>query len=408
MRVVVKGTSPHEDKIITIFEKQEDGKYKCYNIEDKYFTINEEQKKEYRTKPRTTPYLFIKKNEKDKKLKTMSLKQQCESINETAKLLLELTNGKINLYRTGSTAKTALQLFYDLCEPPTPEEIETYEIDILEKSSTGACIWGQKGYKNIGYKYDFVSEYPSIMDSSQHKFPIGKGEQKTFTKKEFKNLEFLSFGLYHVKVHCDDRRVFRENYDNWYTHTELNYAKSKLNYKIELITDDEPNALLWDKSKLITGKALFGKFVTYLFRLKYKGHTEVKCFLNALWGTLCQTDMMKIIPTEIRCDQQILSITPCDNGKYIYETARLDKFYENNFARIKPFILSYGRVKIQNVILQNIDKVVRCHTDGIICSSPITNIKLGSDLGMLKYEGKGNCEIINNNNFIFIFIDDDI
>jgi hypothetical protein len=34
--------------------------------------------------------------------------------------------------------------------------------------------------------------------------------------------------------------------------------------------------------------------------------------------------------------------------------------------RIKPFMLSYGRNKIANIIFSNIDKVVRCDTDGII------------------------------------------
>ena len=76
-------------------------------------------------------------------------------------------------------------------------------------------------------------------------------------------------------------------------------------------------------------------------------------------------------------------------------------YYENDFARIKPFMLSYGRAKIANIILPNIDKVVRVHTDGIICKSRLKDIKLGTNLGDLKFEGKGNVKIINSNNYTF-------
>ena len=125
------------------------------------------------------------------------------------------------------------------------------------------------------------------------------------------------------------------------------------------------------------------------------------------YGALSQTNTTEVNTTEIYDNKLVLSILPCNNGSYVYETATFEKYYDNDFARIKPFMLSYGRIKIQNVILQNLDKVVRAHTDGIICSSPITNTKLGTELGMLKFEGKGNCEIINNNNYIFIEIADE-
>jgi hypothetical protein len=72
------------------------------------------------------------------------------------------------------------------------------------------------------------------MASAQHKYPIGKGMLKTFTRKEFDELKFFSFGMYHAIVNNPDYRLFKVNNNNWYTHTDLNYAKNKLNLTITI------------------------------------------------------------------------------------------------------------------------------------------------------------------------------
>ena len=56
---------------------------------------------------------------------------------------------------------------------------------------------------------------------------------------------------------------------------------------------------------------------------------------------------------------------------------------------------------IAKIINLNIDDVVRCHTDGIICNNEITTIKIGNDLGELKFEGTGICKINNANTYSF-------
>ena len=81
--------------------------------------------------------------------------------------------------------------------------------------------------------------------------------------------------------------------------------------------------------------------------------------------------------------------------------AKKEKRYETNWARMEPFIVASGRLKISNMILPNIENVVRCHTDGIILKKPIANVKLGSDIGDLKFEESGTCHIINSNDFKF-------
>ena len=81
--------------------------------------------------------------------------------------------------------------------------------------------------------------------------------------------------------------------------------------------------------------------------------------------------------------------------------AKKEKRYETNWARMEPFIVASGRLNISNMILPNIENVVRCHTDGIILKKPIANVKLGSDIGDLKFEGLGTCHIINSKDFKF-------
>ena len=112
MRKIVKGTSPNEDKPIAIFEVKAQI-FNCYSIDKKYFTLTREQMQTFRKQPRTAPYIFIKKNIKDNALKYLSLRKQCNFITKEGINLKKLTDGKINLFHTGSVAKSALQLFYD-------------------------------------------------------------------------------------------------------------------------------------------------------------------------------------------------------------------------------------------------------------------------------------------------------
>ena len=113
-RKIVKGTSPDEDKIIAIFKKLDDNKNRvrifCGDTM-KYTTISNKEFKRMRSRPRTGTYILIRKNDRDKDMKHLDMKQPYESIYKEAVYLKELTNGKINLFRTGSTAQTALQLF---------------------------------------------------------------------------------------------------------------------------------------------------------------------------------------------------------------------------------------------------------------------------------------------------------
>jgi hypothetical protein len=353
-----------------------------------------------RKKPRSSKYILIKKDPK------IDIKEQYELTYKEAVKLKELTKGKINIFRTGSVAKTGLQLFYDLCNPPEPDDICSKEAEILEKCVRGSLIYGIP-YKGKGFKYDICSSFPSVMIAKNNHIPYGKPTFEKLKTEEFNKLEYLKYGIYHVKVHNPDFRVFKENKKNWYTHTDLNFAKNKLHYKLELIEDEDINAMIYVNLKSVT--KIFKPYIDYLFGFKKQGIKEVKKYINALWGALCQKNEMVVSANKTFDSDNIVSMMPnfkelknCNDIPFHVATIiKKEQIYETNFARIAPFIVACGRSKIVNMILPNIDKVVRTHTDGIILNKPIEHIILGDNIGDLKFEEEGECHILNANDFKF-------
>jgi len=269
-RKYVKGTSPHIDKPLAVFQII-DGKTRIfYQDKNKVYHIKPEKFKKMRSNPRSSNYLLIKFN----KRKYKTIQEQLKDTVTEGLFLKELTNGKINLFRTGSVAKTSMQLFYDLNEEPDePEPISEKENEFLLKAINGAMIWA-KPYKGKGYKYDVVSEYPSIMISKNLKIPYGGVTFHKITNKELREMGVFKYGIYHCKVHYPDERLFRVNDNNFYTHTDLNYVLNHLKYKLEMIEDGEDNAMIY--SNLKSARSTFKPFVDYLFNFKNQGVKEVK------------------------------------------------------------------------------------------------------------------------------------
>lgn len=84
---------------------------------------------------------MVKINDRDQEWKLKTLEEQYNLILSEQQLLFDLTGGKINLFKTGSVAKTSIQLWYDIVNPPKPAPIQTYESDIIESCYLGALIW---------------------------------------------------------------------------------------------------------------------------------------------------------------------------------------------------------------------------------------------------------------------------
>ena len=87
-------------------------------------------------------------------------------------------------------------------------------------------------------------------------------------------------------------------------------------------------------------------------------------------------------------DAQITRIVPFgknDDEVKVHWADHAQQF-ETPFARIKPFILAYGREMICNIMRDNVKSIVKCHTDGIYSSKKL-NVPTGDKLGELSYKG---------------------
>jgi hypothetical protein len=312
------------------------------------------------------------------------------------------TKGKINLYKTGSIYLTVLDLFNRFTKVFNPESIKLDEGEWIYNSSIGPIMYCNGPYKGPGYKYDYVSNYPSIMKDSYCMFPIKRG---TFIKLD-KLPEQLKYGIYRCIIIKTDNSPFRINKKNYYTHVDIKYAISR-NFAIELIQDDEPNCLFYTADQLINGSLLFGKYVDYVYDLKErlgKDTWRPKKILNLLWGILCKYKLKTIkryndCPKEKEYDitnQFIRSIVPSDDHNRTFVELYSTKIYKYNFARIGTFLLSFGRRKILDCMDKFTDnKLLHANTDGFILKRPIICIQC---LGECKNKTKckfnrcpGNC-----------------
>lgn len=350
----------------------------------------------------TSPFCFVKIED------SKTMEETYKDFIETADILKEATDGRVNLYKSGGNLTLpALHLFNETTKRIQAEEIEQDEAIWIEKAMMGALIWAKNGYKGEGYKYDVVSEYPSILRDQRFCIPIKRGEFKKVTKETFDAKPFYEFGIYRCKI-SGSNNLFRRQDTNYYTHYDLTTAK-ELGLTIELICDDQPNFLYYAKDRRVGGSAMFREYVDYLFPLKQKGIKGAKKLLNILWGALCQKNELRILhndddETEIREDRTITEFCPINDTVTRIKFVKNKEYYETRFARIGPFITAAGRRKIFQIIKPHAQYVKRIHTDGFIASKKL-DIKTGTNIGDLKYEGYcSDVEIVNNIKIIGSFV----
>ena len=396
----------YEEKKPMLYYRYENKVY-CYDAERGDQVLSTE---EFKTNYRMTkesiyiPVPVDKPTEEGKQLKHMvpSLKVQYDEWIKAADELKEETDGLINLYKTGSEAKTALNLFDRFNKTVRPDPILQDEAKWNQEATSGSLIWYDT-YEGEAYKYDIVSRYPSTMQHKLMFFPVKRG---TFVKID--EQEKYGYGIYRCIIEPNEKtnkyfkKLFRFNKHNKYTHIDVERAK-ELNLTVKLIQDDQPNALMYKKTDLLTGSQLFGDFVKLLFPLKQKKIKKAKIILNILWGALCQINQIPLYLNEssndellIESDRDILAINPIDENNIKLDIVRYSNYYETNFARIAPYLLARGRALLSRHMEPNIEHIRRVHTDGYISAVKL-DVKTGSDIGELKFEGYStHCKITNN------------
>ena len=337
----------------------------------------------------SSDHIFIKR---PKKIKiSIPLSEVYANIKKNADILLKESKGVINIYQSGCISTTALDLFRRLQAQPDTENITKSESQWLNKATLGAMIWDCDKEHKIDdkdlYKFDFVSMYPSIMQSAHFSIPLKKGEFSIINTVP----KYFGYGIYRCEILYNTPcgwKLFKQNKDNYYTHIDLNRA-IQLGLKIKLILDGKYNSLFYSRDSCIAGNKLFKTYVDFCFDMKKKGCKPVKEILNCLWGILCKTSSKsKYFKGDINLKnhEEIQSLNMYDDSVHV-TLKNKNKPFCDNLGRMKPFLLAKGRWMISKEMEKNIDSVVRMHTDGFSCTSKEPWIKCcGNELGKLQKE----------------------
>jgi len=384
----------YKNKDIYLYQKHDETTKIVYNGTE-YDKMNNEIFFQISSRPFEQSFILVRSEMTTPEEMKEEHKEYISMIND----IIKITDGKINMFRTGSFGRTALSLFTDINKIEA-EPIKEFEFKYLENG--GGIRYAQKGYEGKAYKYDINSYYPSLMLSRYIRIPITEGKLIDITTEELEQKRSVKFGVYHAEIKCDNDAMFSTMFKNMYSHYEINYAK-KLGLKINVLG----SAIVWDPEQTISCHKVFDKYINYLYPLK-KQHKKIKIIMNALWGSLCSKsggDEKKILMNyeDISTSKyNIKRITPIDNTMTKCEVI-IDsdvRFYKTSFARIKPFLLGFARVNMHKTFNKiGYDNILWSHTDSVVCKIKLFNqIKITNKIGDWKYEGSSdNCYIYNKN-----------
>jgi len=291
--------------------------------------------------------------------------------------------------------------FYNQCKLINPDVIGHEEQFWLDRTTMGGLIWADNSTELTTSKcYDVNFQYPNVM--SKYSFPMRQGKFKRLT--EFDE-NFIGYGIYRCIIKNTNYKLFRTNNINYYTHIDIRRA-FQLGFDIELIQDDEPNALLYTGAGCKAhGSVLFKEYFNKIYELKQQRVPHAKKLLNILWGMLC-SKALKIKRTfdgEINCNfNWIKRIIPLGKNEYKIEYFENNRIFEYNYARLGCFLTAISRNEISKVIEPIVQDVHRVHTDGFIVKGDVkVNIPMSDELGDWKIEKSGRCSIHNVNKIIW-------
>lgn len=384
--------SSYTEKPILMFCTQDFKEYQTYDGTHKK-SISKEQYNKYMSF--SSKYTMIEKNY-CKDARDLTIEDSYQLFINMADQMKKKTHGRINFYRSGSVKQAALKYFYELNTAVQPDEIEEDNAAWINEASFAALMYWQPFNGNV-HLYDINSHYPNIMRRNYHYFPIKDGEFKMLSKDEF--LQIIKkptpdYGIYRCKItkkNINPCKFFRFNPNNKYTHLDIACAVL-YDLNIDLIEDGKPNCLFFSKDKLMNGAFLFKKYVQEFYKLKSEGVAGAKQLLNVLWGALGES---RFYNKKIEYDEEA-NIDHCEikymNTGDTINIKCLDygnkRYFKTNYARIKPFILSYGRHAMMKIFTKYEDLVVRMHTDGFYLKDKPSDILTGPNIGNLKYEGE--------------------
>ena len=230
-----------------------------------------------------------------------------------------------------------------------------------------------------------------IMSRSYFHVPIKRG---TFTQLN-ELPEILTTGIYRCVISkCGDYdkdKLFRFNFTNKYKPADI-YSARKLGLKIELIQDDQANALLYGAGTCVNGSKIFGTIVNYLYDLKKRKVPLAKSLCLNIWGGFAQKKEYNKVVNDDDDDEYTLpigtepsGIFPLKNGDHIKYTYTGNHF-RFAYARFVGFLTAAIRKLMCDAIYENRENIHRCHTDSILTTVDLPDLKIGTELGEWKIE----------------------
>ena len=380
------GYSLNESKII-ICKRTSNGQCNYFKDDEFFEGKDYDYVNEIDRKPRSSGYLVIKVRDEDNR----SLKEIYDEFIETANELKEKTNGKVNLFKTGSITNSSKYHFKNFMKQDIEcDTIVGNEAKWISNATTGSLQYATRGYEGEAIGYDVNSFYASILNSN-FRIPIKKG---TFERMTYDGIfkSHVTYGIYRCTIEGEITPfLFRLNPTNIYTSIDINRA-IKLGYEVKYIIDDQPNRILYKKDDFIEAKEIFGEYIEYFYNLKCKGVKGSKLFLTCLWGWLTAKEPMTLSNTgsyDIDDSKEITGIFPLnEDDKVRIIVNKANKMYKHAFARFAPFLLARARELIGLIYEDQIEDVVRVSTDGFILQNELKDANLGDQLGQLKIEKK--------------------
>jgi hypothetical protein len=258
----------------------------------------------------------------------------------------------------------------------TPVEYKWFE----RCANSGIQYLKQNNYTKTGYAYDFKSQYGLVM-ISDNKIPSKEGEEVTL--KKLPKRKDLKHGFYHVKITCDNdnfRKMFVFSKYNTYLNVSLEFAmkhKKEFDIKFELVQKNQPNAYLYKDEDMVTLSSITSEWFTKLtnLRKKFPKNRLLKHLISSAWGGLNANNEINKTLDEIKSEKLIVGITDksdyiikeyydYDNRQY-YVLLDRKRPYKHNI-RLKPWITALARNLTASVVLEDVDSVIRTHTDCIV------------------------------------------
>jgi len=408
--------NPHSE--FSMFEFKEPKTFRVWKqtAKNDFLYYDGKSMENYTTKQRNNDYIDVKFEEIQKMggLDIKTLADARKYLYEQIDLVSKYTDNEIDMRKTGWTNRCFLlkfwENFYKHQQGIKFEPIEPYEVRFLEGCS-GQQQFVKAGKYPIVVSYDGISWYPALLLNKEFFIPFGQGKLMNKNTKDIAKSQNgrYSYGIYHCVVEYKDEMKFKFKYNpdkNYYTHYDLHSA-FECGLKITMV-DEEYNFLAYPKEKLIKSHKIFEDTLGFFVDLKVK-HPDCKIFKllsSRTWGILSQYKKIYV-----KSDKDGIVETPVDTEYIIKDFHHDIKDNKNEYtivdkcspyryptARIKPFILSYGRREMFTRVLNKYDSIVKLQTDGFLSSEPIPEFENNTshNIGeIIKKDEQHNIELKN-------------